>query len=159
MPNAKDSKDAGSSFITQNKNATRNFHLLDRYTAGLVLQGTEVKSIRNGTVHIHDAYATIEKGEAYLNHMHIGPYTHGNRFNHEPLRKRKLLLTKTEIRKLTGNVVEKGLTLVPIKLFWSKGRVKVELALAKGKTFGDQRHDLRTKDADREIDRATKRSR
>lgn len=145
--------------ISSNKNATRNFQLGERFEAGLVLVGTEVKSIRNGTVHINDAYGTVERNEVWLNLMHIGPYTHGNRFNHEPLRRRKLLLHRNEIRKLIGAVVEKGQTLVPVRLFWSKGRVKVELALAKGKTKGDRRQDVKRRDAQREIDTAIKRSR
>lgn len=148
-----------SSLICTNKNASRNYNLLERFEAGLVLQGTEVKSIRNGNVHINDAYGVLENEEVFLSQMHIGPYSHGNRFNHEPLRKRKLLLNKNEIRKLIGAVVEKGFTLVPVRLFWSKGRVKVELALGKGKTKGDRREDVKRRDADREIDKALKRSR
>lgn len=146
-------------FICGNKNATRDYHLEDRVEAGMVLLGTEVKSIRMGTVHIHDAYAMVEKGEIYILNMHIGPYSHGNRFNHEPLRKRKLLLHRQQIRKLIGATVEKGFTLVPIKLYWSKGKVKVEMALAKGKTKGDRRDDVKKRSADREIDIAKKRSR
>lgn len=158
---ASSKKEAGkaeSSLICANKNASRNFNLLDRFDGGLVLQGTEVKSIRAGNVHINDAYAMLERNEVFLHSMHIGPYSHGNRFNHEPLRKRKLLLHRHEIRKLIGAVVEKGFTLIPVKLFWSKGRVKVELALAKGKTKGDRREDVKRRDAKREIDTAIKRS-
>lgn len=159
MSNAAKDKQKTSSVISTNKNASRNYSLMDLFEAGLVLHGTEVKSIRNGSVNINDAYAVLEKSEVFLLNMHVGPYTHGNRFNHEPLRKRKLLLHKHEIRKLIGSVVEKGLTLVPIKLFWVKGRVKVELALAKGKTKGDRREDVKRRDAKREIDTAIKRSR
>lgn len=147
------------SLICANKNANRNYALGERYDAGMVLQGTEVKSIRQGNVHINDAYATVEKGEVFLNLMHVGPYSHGNRFNHEPLRKRKLLLHAHEIRKLTGAVVEKGFTLVPVRLHWSKGRVKCELALAKGKTKGDRREDIKRRDAKREMENAVKRRR
>src|SRR5579883_1724056 len=154
----KDSKKP-SREIASNKNASRNYHLTDRYEAGLVLQGTEVKSIRNGGAHLNDSYAEIEKGEVFLLNMNISPYTHGNRFNHEPLRKRKLLLHRQEIRKLIGAVVEKGFTLVPVRLFWDKGRVKVELALAKGKTKGDKREDIKSRDARREMDTALKRRR
>lgn len=154
---AKDASKQSESLICANKNASRNYSLLDRFDAGLVLQGTEVKSIRQGNVHINDAYAMVEGGEVWLHSMHIGPYTHGNRFNHEPLRKRKLLLHGHEIRKLIGAVVEKGFTLVPVKLFWSKGRAKVELALAKGKTKGDRREDVKKRDTQREIDNAMKR--
>jgi SsrA-binding protein len=143
--------------ICGNKNASRNYHLLERFDAGMVLTGTEVKSIRAGTVHINDAYGTIENGEVYLLNMYVGPYSHGNRFNHEPLRKRKLLLHGHEIRKLIGAVVEKGFTLVPVRLFWSKGRVKTEVALAKGKTKGDKRQDIQRRDTKREMDAARKR--
>jgi SsrA-binding protein len=152
-------KKQAESHITTNKNATRNFHLLDRYEAGMVLQGTEVKSIRGGNVHINDAYGDIEGEQVYLLHMHVAPYSHGNRANHEPLRKRKLLLHRDEIRKLIGAVVEKGFTLVPTRLYWLKGRVKVELALAKGKTKGDRREDIKKRDAKREMDTALKRKR
>jgi SsrA-binding protein len=145
--------------ICQNKNASRNFHLLERFNAGVVLVGTEVKSIRQGNVHINDAYGVLENAEVFLLNMHIGPYSHGNRFNHEPLRRRKLLLHKQEIKKLIGSVVEKGFALVPVRLFWEKGRVKVELALAKGKTKGDRRDDIKTRDAKREMDTALKRKR
>lgn len=148
-----------SSLITTNKNASRNFHLLERFEAGIVLTGTEVKSIRASGVQINDAYGVIENNEVYLIHMHIAPYSHGNQFNHEPRRKRKLLLHRAEIRKLVGAVVEKGFTLVPVRLFWSKGRAKVELALAKGKAKGDKREDVKRRDANREIDRAVRRSR
>lgn len=147
------------SLICTNKNASRNFNLLERFEAGLVLQGTEVKAIRQGGVHINDAYGTLENGEVFLHQMNIAPYSHGNRYNHEPLRKRKLLLNKNEIRKLIGAVVEKGFTLVPVRLFWVKGRAKVELALAKGKTKGDRREDIKSRDAQREIDVARKRTR
>lgn len=159
MAKTKEDPKAASSLISTNKNASRNFSLLDRYEAGMVLAGTEVKSIRQGNVHINDAYASVENSEVFLNLMHVGPYSHGNRYNHEPLRKRKLLLHKHEIRKLIGAVVEKGFTLVPVRLFWVKGRVKVELALAKGKTKGDRREDIKRRDAKREIDHAVKRSR
>lgn len=154
---AKEKEKKENPTISINKNAGRNYVLLDRYEGGLVLQGTEVKSIRAGNVHINDAYGTIENSEVYLLNMNIGPYSHGNRCNHEPLRKRKLLLHAHEIRKLIGAVVEKGFTLVPTRLFWVKGRVKVELALAKGKTKGDRREDVKKRDAKREMDFARKR--
>ena len=154
----KDAGKAADALICENKNAFRNYNLLERFEAGMVLQGTEVKAIRQGGVHINDAYGMIEKEEVWLHQMHIAPYSHGNRYNHEPLRKRKLLLKKNEIRKLIGAVVEKGFTLVPVRLFWVKGRVKVELALAKGKTKGDRREDIKKRDTQREIDNAMKRS-
>lgn len=145
--------------ICTNKNAARNFHLMDKYEAGISLTGTEVKSIRKGNCHINDAYAAVDKEELFLMNMHIAPYDHGNRFNHNPLRRRKLLLHRQEINKLMGAVIEKGQTLVPTKLYWVKGRVKVELALAKGKNVGDKRDDVKRRDAKREIDKAIKRSR
>jgi len=157
--NAKDKKAAAAAHICDNKNASRNFNLLDRFEAGLVLQGTEVKSIRQGNVHINDSYGLLDKAAVYLLNMHIGPYSHGNRYNHDPVRKRKLLLHGNEIRKLIGAITEKGFTLVPVRLYWVKGRVKVELALAKGKTKGDRREDIRRRDAVREIDVALKRGR
>ena len=157
MAGTKSTKPAESALISSNKQASRNYSLLERFEAGLVLQGTEVKSIRNGNVHINDSYGVIEHDEVFLINMNIGPYSHGNRNNHEPLRKRKLLLHRQEIRKLIGAVVEKGFTLVPVRLFWVKGRVKVELALAKGKTKGDRREDVKKRDAKREIDSALKR--
>ena len=145
--------------ISTNKNASRNYHLSDRVEAGLVLQGTEVKSIRSGSCHINDAYAYPERGELYLVNMHIAVYSHGNRNNHDPLRRRKLLLHKQELTRLMCAVTEKGFTLVPTKLYWVKGRVKVEIALGKGKNKGDKRDDVQRRDAQREIDHATKRSR
>ncbi len=124
---------------------------MERQEAGIVLTGTEVKSIRKGEVHINDAYAIFENSELYLIQMHIAPYSHGNRSNHVPLRKRKLLLHKAEIRKLSAAIIEKGQTLVPVQLYWKKGNVKVELALAKGKDKGDKRQDIKERDAKREI--------
>lgn len=145
--------------ISYNKNAGRDYHLLERFDAGIVLSGTEVKSIRAGGAHLNDAYGLLENGEVYLLNMEIAPYSHGNRYNHEPRRKRKLLLHKHEIKKLIGSVVEKGFTLVPVKLFWSKGRVKVEVALAKGKNKGDRREDMKRREAKREMDQALKKRR
>lgn len=144
--------------ICINKNAARNYHLMDRFEAGVVLQGTEVKSLREGNVQLNDAYGDIKDFEVYLYNVSISPYAQGNRFNHEPKRKRKLLLHRQEIRKLIGAVVEKGFTLVPTRLYWNKGRVKVELALARGKAKGDKREDVKQKTARREMDRALKHS-
>ena len=155
---AKKEKESKNPIISTNKNATRNYHLMERIEAGLVLTGTEIKSIRSGTCHINDAYAIVTGTEIFLMLMHIAPYSHGNRYNHEPLRRRKLLLHRQEINKLIGAIVEKGLTLVPTKLYWLKGRVKVELALAKGKNEGDKRDDIKRRDAQREMDVARKRN-
>ena len=157
--NSNKSSNATGALITTNKNASRNYALMERFEAGIVLLGTEVKSIRQGNSHINDAYGTLRNGQVYLENMHIGPYTHGNRFNHEPRRTRKLLLNKSEIKKLIGAIVEKGFTLVPVKMYWLKGRAKVELALGKGKTKGDKRDDAKKATARREIDQAIKRSR
>jgi len=114
------------------------------------LKGTEVKSIRNGNVNLKDSYAIIKTGEVFLLNMHVSPYNQGNIFNHEPMRDKKLLLNKKEIKKLLGKVEEKGMTLVPLKLYFKKGRVKVELALAKGKKVYDKRKDIAKRDFERE---------
>lgn len=125
--------------------------------AGIELQGTEVKSLRLGRVNLRDSFAVVTGGELFLEGMHISPYEEGNRFNHDPRRRRRLLVHKAEIRKLTGKTREKGLTLVPLKLYFNdRGRVKVELALAKGKRLYDKRHDLARKEAGREMERAFK---
>jgi SsrA-binding protein len=117
------------------------------------LKGTEVKSVRLKKVNIQDAYARIKDGEAFLYGMNISPYESGNIFNHDPLRVRKLLLHKQEIKRLTGKQQEKGLTLVPLKVYWKNGKVKVLLGLAKGKTLYDKRHDIKKRDSDRELQR------
>lgn len=148
-----------SSLISSNKNASRNYDLSERFECGVVLSGTEVKSIRNGGVQINDSYGVFERSELFLINMNIAPYSHGNRSNHEPLRRRKLLLHRRELNKLMGSVIEKGFTLVPTKLYWVKGRVKIEIALGKGKNKGDKREDVKRRDAQREIDKAVKRKR
>jgi SsrA-binding protein len=142
--------------ITDNRRARHEYFILETYEAGIALTGTEVKSIRMGRVNIKDSYAMIHGGEVYIENMHISPYEQGNRFNHEPLRRRKLLLHKREIRKLIGETTQKGLTLVPLKMYFSRGKVKIEIAVAKGKKLYDKRHDLAEKDAKREIDRSLK---
>lgn len=132
--------------IASNKKAFHNYSILDRIEAGIALQGTEVKSLRNGKVSFQDAYVTIDKNyEAYLVALHISPYDHGNRFNHDPLRKRKLLLHKKEILKLRQAIQEKGLTLVPTSIYFSQGMVKIEVAKAKGKNKYDKRDVLKQK--------------
>ncbi|HQI37990.1 MAG TPA: SsrA-binding protein SmpB [Spirochaetota bacterium] len=127
--------------------------MLDTIEAGIVLKGTEVKSVRLKKVNIQDSYARIKDGEAFLYGMNISPYESGNIFNHDPLRVRKLLLHKQEIKRLTGKQQEKGLTLVPLKVYWKNGKVKVLLGLAKGKTLYDKRHDIKKRDSDRELQR------
>jgi SsrA-binding protein len=142
-----------------NRAAAHNYHLLDRFEAGLVLTGTETKSIRAGQVNLKDSFAQIRNGEAWLVNCHVSPYEYGNRENHDPLRTRKLLLHAQEIRKLTGKVEEKGLTLIPTKVYLKKGRIKCEIALAKGKKLYDKRETLRRKEADREAQKAMKQRR
>ena len=142
--------------ITLNRKARHDYHILDTFEAGICLQGTEVKSIRKGMVNLKDSFASIVSNEVFLENMHISPYEHGNIFNHEPLRKRKLLLHKSQIKQLIGKTKEKGLTLVPLKLYLKRGLVKVEIALAKGKKLYDKRQDIADRDAKREIERVFK---
>lgn len=142
--------------ISTNKKAFHDYIISEKYTAGVVLSGTEIKSIRAGKVNLKDSYARVEKGEVWVYKMHISPYEMGNRYNHEPERKRKLLLTKQEINKLIGKTKESGLTLVPLKLFLSNGWAKIEIGLAKGKQLHDKRETLSKKTSQREMDRAIK---
>ena len=142
-----------------NRAASHNYHLLEKFEAGLMLRGTEVKSVRAGQVQLRDAYALVKDGEAWLLNAHIGPYEHGNIFNHEPLRTRKLLLHKEEIRKLIGKTQQKGLTLIPIRVYFRNGRAKCEIALARGKQEWDKRETERRRTADKEAREAIARSR
>jgi len=137
-----------------NRQAGHLYFLLERFEAGVELVGTEVKAIRGGKANLKDSYGLIRGGEAWLINCHISPYEYGNRQNHEPLRKRKLLLHRQEIRRLTGKTVERGLTLIPTKLYLKHGKIKCELALAKGKKLYDKRETERLKTADREARRA-----
>ncbi len=139
--------------IAQNKKARHDFMVLDTYECGVVLMGTEVKSLRLGRASLADAFATIDDGEVYLHNVHIPEYAFGSWTNHTPRRVRKLLLHKGEILRLIGKIKESGLTLVPLSLYFVEGKVKVELALAKGKKTYDKRQDLAKRDADREISR------
>jgi SsrA-binding protein len=143
-------------FIAQNRKARHDYFILDSLEAGIVLQGTEVKSLREGRVNLKDSYARIKDGELWLIGMHISPYEQGNIFNHDPERTRKLLMHTREIEKLRRNTEEKGLTLVPLSLYFKEGRVKVELGLAKGKHTYDKREDTAEREAKREMDRARK---
>ena len=152
-------KESGRKPIASNKNAFRLYHLADKYEAGIVLVGTEAKSIRSGVSNMSDAYVYVKNGEAFIANLNITPYAFGNRQNHEPLRTRKLLLHKAEIDKLRAAVEEKGRTIVAIQLFYQKGRVKVEIAVATGKKLHDKRQDLKEKDDRREMSRAIKRNR
>lgn len=142
--------------ITDNRKARHDYYIEDSLEAGIVLKGTEVKSIRAGHVTLKDAYASISNGEIFIEGMHISPYEHGNIFNVDPLRKRKLLLHKRQILRLAQKTQEKGLTLVPLKLYFDHDKVKVDLALAKGKKLYDKRAVAAEKSARRDIDRALK---
>ena len=142
--------------IARNKRARHDYHILDTWEAGLVLTGTEVKSLREGKANLSDAYAIVNKGEVFLLNLHIPPYERGNVFNHEPTRTRKLLLNRKEIRKMIGSVERQGLTLVPLELYFKRGKAKVSLALGKGKKLHDKRATEREKDAEREIARAVR---
>ncbi len=140
--------------ITDNRKARHDYHIEETYEAGIVLAGTEVKSLRAGRANLKDSFARVDNGEVFLYNAHISPYEQGNRFNHDPLRTRKLLMHKHEIRKLIGRVQEKGLTLVPLKMYFKNGKAKVQLALAKGKKLYDKRDDMAARDAKREMEKA-----
>jgi SsrA-binding protein len=142
--------------IADNRKARHDYHLLDRVEAGIALTGTEVKSLRDGRVELRQAYADVRDGEIWLVGAHIAEYGHGNLQNHEPDRDRKLLLHRKEISSLIGKVQERGLTLVPTRLYWKNGRAKVELALARGKEQRDKRRDIARREAQRDMERAFK---
>lgn len=142
--------------VTENRRARHEYHILETYEAGLALKGTEVKSLRSGKASLQDSFARVENGELLLYNMHISPYSQGNQFNHEPKRTRRLLMHKREIMRLFGKTREKGLTLIPLKVYFKNGLAKVELALAKGKRVYDRREDIAARDARREIERAMK---
>ena len=142
--------------ISDNRKARHDYKLFDTYEAGIVLLGTEVKAIREGRVNLRDSYGRLEKGELFLYNVHISPYSHRGYADHEPMRRRKLLLNKREIRKLVGKVVERGMTLVPVRMYFKRGRVKVAISLAKGKRDYDKRETVRAREADREARAAIK---
>ena len=142
--------------IAQNKKANHDYFIEETFEAGIVLQGTEIKSIRAGKVNLRDSFATIKHGEVYINNMHISPYEQGNRYNHEPTRARKLLLHRKEIDRLIGETQRAGYTLVPIKLYIKNGFAKVLIGLGKGKKKYDKREDLKQKQAKRDMERALK---
>jgi len=147
----------GEKTVVTNRKARHQYHILETIEAGIVLQGTEVKSLRQGKVNLGDAYAKIKDGEIWLVEMHISPYEQGNVFNHEPRRPRKLLLHKREIKRLIGKVQERGLTLIPLRIYFKRGKAKVELALAKGKKLYDRREDIKRRDEEREVSRSLRR--
>jgi SsrA-binding protein len=140
--------------VARNPKATYDYHILDTHEAGLVLTGTEVKSLRAGKVSIKEAYARIRNGQAFIDGMSITPYEQGNRYNHDPVRSRKLLLHRREIERLVGALEQKGLTLVPLELYFRKGRAKIVIAVGRGKKNHDRREDIKRREADREIARA-----
>ena len=147
---------AGTKLIAENRRARHEDHLLERFEAGLVLTGTEVKSLRDGKAILQRAFGDLREGELYLVGAHIPEYAQANIQNHDPDRDRKLLLHRRELDQLVGKVQEKGLTLVPTRLYWKDGRAKVELALARGKDVRDKRRDIAERDARRQIERALK---
>ena len=158
-PGRRDPVASGERDASQNRAASHNYFLLEKFEAGIALRGTEVKSVRNGRANLKDAYGLVKDGELWLINAHIGPYEHGNIFNHEPLRTRKLLVHKNELHKLIGKTQQKGLTLIPTRLYFKNGRVKVEMALARGKQTWDKRETERRKTADREAKEAMARGR
>lgn len=142
--------------IADNRKAFHDFHILETFEAGIALLGTEVKGIREGRANLRDAFAKVERGEVWLYNVHINPYSHRGYVDHDPKRRRRLLLHRQEIRKLIGKTVEKGLTLVPTRLYFKRGRVKVALALARGKQAHDKRESIKRREADRETRAAIK---
>ena len=146
----------GTKTITENRKARHDYFVLETYEAGIELVGTEVKSIRQGTVNLKDSWCSIDKGELYVRGMHISPYEKGNIFNRDPMRVRKLLMHKREINKLYGTLKQEGLSLIPLSLYFKDSKVKVQLGLCKGKKLYDKRDDAAKRDAKREIDRNMK---
>jgi SsrA-binding protein len=146
-------KQSSEKIIAQNKTARINYHIEDTFEAGIVLVGTEVKSLRDGKANLKDCYALVKDGEVFVHDMHISPYSHGNRSNHDPLRVRKLLLHKTEIKRLYGKSRERGLALIPLKLYFRSGKVKIEVGIGRGKKLYDKRESLKNKEDKRDIER------
>jgi SsrA-binding protein len=149
-------REKAQSSIAENRKAFHDYHLLESFEAGIALLGTEVKAIREGRVNLRDSFARVDDGEVYLYNVNISPYSHRGYADHEPLRRRKLLLHRDEIRKLIGKTVERGMTLVPTRLYFKNGRVKVALSLAKGKKEYDKRETIKRREADRETRAAIK---
>jgi len=148
---------AAQKLIAQNKKARHEYHILETCEAGIALLGSEVKSCRGGSVNLKDSYARIENGEIYLVESHISPYSHANRFNHDPLRKRKLLFHRNEIKKFYGKIREKGQSLIPLKMYFNnRGKVKIEMAMVRGKKLYDRREDIKRRDMKRETEKSLK---
>lgn len=151
--------DSGERLIASNKKALHDYHVLDRFEAGIMLEGTEVKSLRDGKANLRDSYVLVRNGEAFLFNAHISPYGFGNRENHEPLRTRKLLMHRREIDKLGQLVAEKGLSVVPLRLYFRGSRIKAEIAVVRGKKLFDKRETEKRKEAEREAAAAVKSAR
>jgi SsrA-binding protein len=151
-----DDKDEANHPIADNRKAFHDYHIIETFEAGIALLGTEVKGIREGQANLRDSFARVDRGEVWLFNVHINPYSHRGYVDHDPKRKRRLLLHKHEIRKLIGKTVEKGLTLVPTKMYFKNGKVKVAIALAKGKQDYDKRETMRRREVDRETRAAVK---
>jgi len=149
-------KKKGVQPVVENRKARHEYHIEETYEAGMVLVGTEVKSLRMGKGNLQDAYAVVKSGEVWVNNFHISPYEQGNQFNHDPKRPKKLLLHKSEIRRLLSMQREKGFTLIPLKIFFKHGLAKVDLAVAVGKKLYDKRQDIAERDSKRDIERAIK---
>ena len=156
MTNTQD-KDDQYKVVANNRKAYHDYFIEEKFEAGIILRGTEVKSLRDGRANLQDSYASVDDGEVYLNHCHISPYSHGNIMNHDPMRTRKLLLHRKEINKLLGKTQQKGLTLIPLRIYFSeRGQAKIELGLAKGKKQHDRRDSIKAREAGREVERAIK---
>ncbi len=150
-------KDSFEKAVVTNRKAYHDYFIEEKFEAGIMLQGTEVKSLRDGRVNLQDSYANVREGQIFLHHCHISPYSHGNLSNHEPLRTRKLLLHRKEINKLLVKTQQQGLTIIPLRIYFSKrGLAKVEIGLAKGKKQHDRRESDKTREASREVERAMK---
>ena len=152
----KTEREKAQSYIAENRKAAHDYHLLETFEAGVALLGTEVKAIREGRVNLRDSFARVEEGEVFIYNMNISSYSHRGYADHEPLRRRKLLLHRDEIRKLIGKTVEKGMTLVPVRMYFKNGRVKVAVSLARGKKEYDKRETIKRREADRETRAAIK---
>ena len=152
----KTEREAAQTNVAENRKAFHDYHMVETFEAGLALLGTEVKAIREGRVNLRDSYARVEDGEVFLYNVNISPYSHRGYAEHEPLRRRKLLLHRDEIRKLIGKTVERGMTLVPVRMYFKNGRVKVAVSLAKGKKDYDKRETIKQRETDRETRAAVK---
>ena len=152
----KTERELAQASIAENRKAYHDYHLLETFEAGIALLGTEVKAIREGRVNLRDSFARVENGEVFLYNVNISPYSHRGYVDHEPLRKRKLLLHRHEILKLIGKTLEKGMTLVPVRMYFKNGKVKVSVSLAKGKKDHDKRETIKKRDTDRETRAAVK---